>query len=111
MHPIGFYSKILPPLKSWSASKLELRGTSESAKRFSEFLYGRFFKIYSDHKALESFNNFKRNTVRLSKSIDQLIDFDFKIIHMKNDSPPIKAVDHLSRYPVESISTISFNAS
>lgn len=105
LHPIGYFSKILPPLKSWSATQLELRGLVHATQHFREFLYGRKFTVISDHKSLEYFQNFKNASSRLNKLVSQLLDYDFNIVYTKNTSPSIKAADYLSRYPqVNSIS-------
>lgn len=99
LHPVGFFSKILPPLKSWSATELELRGIVTSVQHFKEFFYGRTFRITSDHRSLEYFKTFEDSTSRLNKLVAQLVDYDFIINYAKCSSPALKAVDHLSRYP------------
>ena len=105
LHPIGYFSKILPPLKSWSATQLELRGLVHATQHFLEFLYARKFTVISDHKSLEYFQNFKNASSRLNKLVSQLLDYDFNIVYTKNTSPSIKAADYLSRTPqINSIS-------
>ena len=111
LHPIGYFSKRINPKPSWSVSELELQGLTLAVNHYRDFLYGRKFVVYSDHNSLEYFKNFKDKSSRLNKLVSKLIDYDFHIIYRKSSTPTMKAVDHLSRYPVTSISSFSFKLS
>ena len=103
LHPIGFFSKKLQPQPSWSVTELELQGLSLAVTHFREFLYGRRFTVLSDHNSLEYFNSFKDRSSRLNKLVAKLVDYDFIIKYQKADSPAIRAVDHLSRFPINTL--------
>ena len=47
---------------------------------------------------------------RLNKLAAKLVDYDFNIVYKKGDSPPIRTVDYLSRYPIDNDEINSINA-
>lgn len=103
LHPIGYFSKKLQSQPSWGSTELELQGLALAVPHFRDYLYGRKFTVFSDHNSLEYFTTFKEKSSRLNKLVSKLVDYDFDVIYKKASSPAIKAVDHLSRFPVTAI--------
>jgi hypothetical protein len=52
-----------------------------SIKNFHHYLYGRKFKVRSDHGALSWLFNFKNSEGQLTRWFELLASYDFKIEH------------------------------
>lgn len=86
--------------KSYPITLKELLAIVFSLKRFHNFLYGRHFTLYSDHRALEFLFDHQSRSVYLAHWATILFDYDFEIIHR----PGARMVlpDALSRvYPTD----------
>ena len=57
-HPISFASRYLNPSeKKYSTNELELLAVVWATEHFRKYIYGRYFTVISDHKALLSLVN------------------------------------------------------
>lgn len=93
---IGFYSKSLNSGQTnYPATKRELLAIMQALKYFRNYLYGRKFTIFTDHKALIYMMTAKVPNYMLANWFSELQDYDFDIIHR----PGIEMVlpDSLSR--------------
>ena len=85
--PISFASRYLNEAeKKFSTNQLETLAVVWGAEYFQNYILGRSFLIVTDQKALISLlngNNKKNKTMfsRLTRSLDRLIPFDFRIEH------------------------------
>ena len=100
--PISFASRFLTELESkYSINALELLAIVWSIEYFRSYVYGVPFKITSDHKALATvLKGQKANKTyssRLTRWLDQLLRYDFEVIH--GPGRPLGIADYLSRNP------------
>lgn len=80
--PIYFYSKTLNDTqKRYSTIEKELLAIVEAIKAFRVYLYGRFFILITDHKALCYLFNMKNCGSRLFRHKLDLLDYNFKILY------------------------------
>lgn len=101
--PIAYASRRLNSAEShYTTSEKELLAMVWATKYFRPYLYGRRFKIVSDHKPLVWIMNVKDPGSRLMRSRIQLAEYDFEIVH-KSGSQNTNA-DALSR--IGRVSTI-----
>ena len=78
--PAAYFSKQLQGAeKRYSATELEGLAVYRSINFFSHYLFGRTFKVITDHKALVSFLKSKVLNRRLQGWMLQLLQFDFSI--------------------------------
>ncbi|KAL4152979.1 hypothetical protein QTP88_000812 [Uroleucon formosanum] len=66
---------------------------------FRQYLHGRTFTVWTDHKNLIQLQTIKSESTILNRLRTKLIGFDFKIIYKKGIFN--QAADFLSRYPIE----------
>lgn len=79
---IYFYSKTLNDTqKRYSTIEKELLAIVEAIKAFRVYLYGRFFILITDHKALCFLFNMKNCGSRLFRHKLELLDYNFKILY------------------------------
>ena len=100
--PIAFASRYLNTQeKKYSTNELELLAVVWSVDRFKHYLLGKEFVIATDHKALVSaLDEHKSNKTyqsRLTRWVDRLLPYQFKVIHLPGKDMGI--VDYLSRNP------------
>ena len=100
--PIAFASRYLNTQeKKYSTNELELLAVVWSVDRFKHYLLGKEFVIATDHKALVSaLDENKSNKTyqsRLTRWVDTLLPYQFKVIHLPGKDMGI--VDYLSRNP------------
>jgi len=101
--PIAYASRRLNSAEShYTTSEKELLAIVWATKYFRPYLYGRRFKIVSDHKPLVWIMNIKDPGSRLMRWRIQLAEYDFEIVH-KSGSQNTNA-DALSR--IGRVSTI-----
>ena len=83
-HTVAFASRFLNSNeKRYSFNELELLGVVWSVEYFKYYLFGKSFKIITDHRALLSIMKEHRSNKsynsRLTRWIDRLLPFDFKL--------------------------------
>lgn len=80
--PICFFSKTLNEAqKMYSTIQKELLAIVEAVKAFRVYLYGRFFILITDHKALCYLFNMKDCNSRLFRQKLEIMDYNFKILY------------------------------
>ena len=100
--PTCFASRFLPVFEmKYLINELELLAIVWAIEHFKNYVYGVQFKVVSDHKALMSVlkPNRGNKTVssRLTRWVDRLLPFDFKVIHVAGRT--LGMADYLSRHP------------
>ena len=100
--PISFASRYLNNQeKKYSTNELELLAVVWAVDRFKHYLLGKEFVIVIDHKALTSALEGNRSNKtyqsRLTRWVDRLLPYQFKIVHILGKDMGI--VDYLSREP------------
>ena len=102
-HPISFASRYLNPAeKKYSTNELDLLAVVWATEHFRNYIYGRYFTVISDHKALLTLLNSspKGNKTffsRLTRWYDRLVPYDFKVEHRQGSK--MGMADYLSRFP------------
>ena len=95
-HPICFGSRTLSKSeKNYSTTMKECLSIVHFCKVFRPYLYGKRFKIITDHKPLQFLFNSKDPNSMLVRWRLQLEEFDYEIIYKKGNSIP--HADALSR--------------
>ena len=100
--PICFASRFLAEFEQkYSINELELLAVIWAVENFRNYVYGTEFEIVSDHRALLSVlkNNRGNKTFssRLTRWVDRLLPFQFKIVHAPGRT--MGMADYLSRHP------------
>ena len=100
---IAYASRFLNKCEQrYSVNELELLGVVWSCEYFRHYLYGAEFTVLTDHKALLSLMNShhgnKTYQSRLTRWIDRLLPFNFKMEHIAGTKMGL--VDYISRNPV-----------
>ena len=100
--PISFASRYLNAQeKKYSTNELEFLAVVWAVDRYKHYLLAKPFIIATDHKALTSaLDGNKSNKTyqsRLTRWVDQLLPYQFKIVHIPGRDMGI--VDYLSRDP------------
>uniref|UniRef100_A0ABD2W5M3 RNA-directed DNA polymerase n=1 Tax=Trichogramma kaykai TaxID=54128 RepID=A0ABD2W5M3_9HYME len=97
--PIAYTSRVLrgPELR-YEVYEKEALAIVHSVQCFRPYIYGRHFKIYTDHRPLVWFKTAELNT-RVQKWRFRLAEFDFQIIYKEGRFNT--AADALSRNPPE----------
>ena len=115
-HPILFASRYLNPAKKkYSTNKLGLLAVVWATEHFRNYIYGRYFTVISDHKALLTLLNSspKGNKTffsQLTRWYDRLLPYDFKVEHRQGSK--MGMADYLSRFPsAEAPETSSYDES
>ena len=83
--------------RRYCVTRRELLAVIASIKNFHHYLYGRHFKVRSDHGALRWLFNFKNPEGQLARWFEVLASYDFKIEHRAGRSHG--NADALSRRP------------
>lgn len=103
--PIHFFSRTLSETqKRYSTIQKELLAIVEAIKAFRVYLYGRFFILITDHKALCYLFNMRDCGSRLFRQKLELLDYNFKILYRPGAQNVV--ADALSRIEPLSISEI-----
>lgn len=83
-HPIAFYSRtLISAEKNYSTIEKELLSIVENTRHFRPYLYGRHFKIETDHKPLVWLMSLKDPNSRLVKWRLKLEEFNYQVIYKK----------------------------
>ena len=99
---IAFTSRFLNSCnKRFGANELELLGVVWSIEYFKNYLYGKHFKVITDHRALLSILKENRSnksySSHLTCGIDKLLPFQFDTEHLPGAKMEI--MDFISRHP------------
>ncbi|KAL4084232.1 hypothetical protein QTP88_028057 [Uroleucon formosanum] len=84
---------------NYSALELEMAALHFGCIYFRQYLHGRTFTVWTDHKNLIQLQTIKSESTILNRLRTKLIGFDFKIIYKKGIFN--QAADFLSRHPIE----------
>ena len=108
--PIAFASRFLNSCeKRYSVNELELLGVVWSIEYFKNYLYGKHFKVITDHRALLSIMKENRSNKsynsRLTRWVDRLLPFQFDIEHLPGAKMGL--VDYISRNPSQKAKKVS----
>lgn len=99
--PIAYYSRVLHKTeRNWCVTRRELFSIVESVTHFHQYLYGLPFTVRTDHSALQWLLQFKSPSGQLSRWLDTLSVYDFKIKHRSGSAH--QNADGLSRRPCSS---------
>ncbi len=80
--PVAFFSKQLRGAQTkYSAQELEGLGVFESIKHFAYFLYGRRFKVITDHKGLVNMRTGRQDNRRIYNWCLKLSEFEFEMVY------------------------------
>lgn len=102
-HPVSYTSRTLNEHeRNYSAIEKELLAIVWSVKYFRPYLFGRKFKIQTDHRPLVWLNSLKEPNVKLQRWKIQLNEYDFEIEYIKGKTN--KVADYLSRLEVNNLS-------
>ena len=82
--PICFASHVLlKQHRNYCTTRKELLAIIKFCRQFRHFLLGRFFYIRTDHNSLVWLTCFKHLEGQLARFLEELSQYDFKIIHRK----------------------------
>ena len=94
--PVAYCSRQLNSAESrYSITELELLALIFAVKQFRCYLYGRQFKVYTDHRALKWLLNLQDPSSRLTRWAVKLSEYDFVVEHRPNSK--MRHADALSR--------------
>ena len=108
--PIAFASRFLNSCEErYSVNELELLGLVWSTEYFKNYLYGKHFKVITDHRAHLSIMKENRSNKlynsRLTRWVDRLLPFQFGIEHLPGAKMGL--VDYISRNPSQKAKKVS----
>ena len=104
--PISFASRVLSKTeKKWSVTERELLAIIWALSQFREYVYGRHFKLYTDHLPLTWLKTCKTPTPRMHRWILQLAEYDFDVVYKPGKANVV--ADGLSRLPIKGASVSS----
>lgn len=102
---IAYYSvSHAPPERNYSTTRKELLAVIKSIKHFKPYLYGRKFKVRTDHGSLRWLYNFKQPEGQVARWIEYLSNFEFEIEHRPGRQHG--NADALSRYPIQKVNVV-----
>lgn len=98
-HPVAFTSRTLNRHElNYSTIEKELLAIVWATKYFRPYLYGRKFKIQTDHRPLIWLNSLKEPNMKLQRWKLKLNEYDFDVEYIKGKTNQV--VDFLSRVDV-----------
>ena len=105
-HPVAFASRSCTPTeKAYASIEREALSILFGCKRFHEYIYGRKFTIFNDHKPLQAI--FKKQITecppRIQRFLYQLQKYDFVLEYSPGKTMVVS--DTLSRAPIADIQT------
>ena len=108
--PIAFASRFLNSCEErYSVNELELLGVVWSTEYFKNYLYGKQFKVITDHRAhlsiMKEHRSNKSYNSRLTRWVDRLLPFQFDIEHLPGAKMGL--VDYISRNPSQKAKKVS----
>jgi hypothetical protein len=94
--PVAYCSRQLNPAETeYSIAELELLALIFAVKQFRCYLYGRRFKVYTDHRALKWLLNLQGPSSRQTRWAIKLSEYDFTVEHRPHSK--MRHADALSR--------------
>ncbi len=101
--PIAYASRFLNQCEQrYSTNELELLAVVRSIEHFRNYLYGRKFLVRTDHRAflsaLRDNRGNKTQYSRLTRWVDRMLPFTFKIEHIPGKE--MRWADYLSWHPI-----------
>ena len=90
--------------RTWNASEKECLAIVHALEKFRPYLYGRTFKVYTDHKPLESLMNKKDPHGRLARWAYEIQSYDMKVLHRPGQEN--QNADALSRAPLPTVGSV-----
>ena len=95
---IAYYSQALTkPERNYCVTRRELLAMIRSIDHFHHYLYGRKFKIRTDHSALQWLLKFKNPEGQIARWLQKLQDYEFEISHRSGQKH--SNADAMSRRP------------
>ncbi len=86
LRPAAFFSRQLHSAQTrYSAQELEGLGLYETIRFFAFYLYGRKFKVITDHKPLVSLMTAPQHNRRLLNWAMKLSDYNFEVVYRKGE--------------------------
>jgi len=80
--PLAFFSKKLcPRMQMASAYDREMLAIIEAVKKWRQYLLGRHFRVYTDHKSLKNLLSLTIQTLPQQKWLTKLLGYDFEILY------------------------------
>ena len=80
---ISFTSRALSQSeRGYGATKRELLGIVYALRKFRYYLYGKKFRLYTDHKALTYMHTQKDMNQMMQGWFEELLELDYEVIHM-----------------------------
>ena len=95
--------------KNWSTTEKEAFAIVWSLHYFYPYVYGRQFKVFTDHRALQWLKGMKHPNGKLARWIMKLQEYDYSVEH--KPSSLMQHADALSRAPISSIQVARHSAS
>ena len=84
LKPICFASHVLlKQHRNYCTTRKELLAVVKFCRQFRHYLLGRFFLIRSDHNSLVRLTRFKHLEGQLARFLEELSQYNFKILHRK----------------------------
>ena len=98
LKPIGYFSKKLNKCeKRYSVTDKEALAVVKSCRFFHHYLWGKYFKIVTDHQPLTSIFKKRTHSPRMTRYMLEMRDYNFKIVYRQGISHRVP--DALSRPP------------
>ncbi|KAK4509772.1 uncharacterized protein ATC70_007074 [Mucor velutinosus] len=80
---VGFISSTLSPAqRRWSTTKRELYAIVLALRKFQTYIYGRAFRVLTDHRALVYLHSQKVVNPMMAGWIETILDFTFEVVHL-----------------------------
>ena len=99
LKPIGYFSKkLLDYQKNYEVTELECLCIVQALEYWHHYLYGTYFKVFSDHNALRWIKNFAKPKTRLFNWSMILNQYNFDLYYLAGKAN--QEADCLSRNPV-----------
>ena len=96
LKPIGYFSKKLNKCeKKYSVTDKEALAIIKACRFFHHYLWGKFFKIITDHQPLTSIFKKRTHSPRMSRYMLEMRDYNFQIVYKRGRIN--KVPDALSR--------------